>query len=55
MQTPAIPLEQRPLCDFDKMEEWFSLELALYQRKEDVGLAYVIEKYDIRGVLVMII
>ena len=23
--------------------------------KEDVGLAYVIEKYDIRGVLVMII
>ena len=26
-----------------------------FKDKEDVGLAYVIEKYDIRGVLVMII
>ena len=25
------------------------------QAKEDVGLAYVIDKYDIRGVLAMII
>ena len=29
--------------------------LAICINKEDVGLAYVIEKYDIRGVLVMII
>ena len=29
--------------------------LGLVNNKEDVGLAYVIEKYNVRGVLVMII
>ena len=34
---------------FDQYKE------ALFGDKEDIGLAYVTEKYDIRGVLVMII
>ena len=29
--------------------------IAQFRNKEDVGLAYVIENYDTRGVLVMII